>query len=196
LTDQPPHLDPQPESESVAAPSEAIPPAPTGNSRRRSLVVAAGIGAVVLVGGALAGIAFAFGQPTALERVSDACQGSAPLKELAAEEPTGSGEKDADGMTADEMEDAFGEYFEGVVSIEDEGRSLIVATKSSDDDPVGISSMALECVEEELSMPRWLRESISTTRALDGRQSGEWESFTAQWGYHPDNGLNLIIVQD
>ena len=32
-------------------------------------------------------------------------------------------------------------------------------------------------------------------RALDGRQTGTWDDFEASWGYHPDDGINLVIEE-
>ncbi|MGO1319495.1 MAG: hypothetical protein ACTMIK_04505 [Galactobacter sp.] len=40
-------------------------------------------------------------------------------------------------------------------------------------------------------------DKINQTRALDGRQQDTWGVWEASWGYHPDDGLNLVIeIQD
>lgn len=90
--------------------------------------------------------------------------------------------------------DGLMEYFDGVLAIEDDGRTLVLQTKPKDEDPLGLSALTLDCVVTELGMPTWVEKSISTTRALDGRQSADWDEYSAQWGYHPDNGLNLIVI--
>lgn len=146
------------------------------------------VGAAVAVVAAVvaAGVAVAM-QPTAIERAGQACSGTAALEVIADDE-------DSSFLDPD-VQDVFAEYLDGAIAVEDEGGTLILDTLPSDDDPLGISAMALECVEIQLEMPTWLTESISTTRALDGRQTGEWDGYSAQWTYHPDNGLNLVIVQ-
>jgi hypothetical protein len=35
-------------------------------------------------------------------------------------------------------------------------------------------------------------DKINQTRALDGRQEDTWGVWEASWGYHPDNGLDLV----
>lgn len=37
-------------------------------------------------------------------------------------------------------------------------------------------------------------EQMGRTSALDGRQSATWPEFEADWGCHPDRGLNVIIT--
>lgn len=34
------------------------------------------------------------------------------------------------------------------------------------------------------------------TRALNGRQTGSWDGFTASWTYHPNSGLNIIVQEE
>lgn len=142
------------------------------------------IGAVALVAAlGIVGALVVAMQPTALERAAEECHGLKALEVLGTDEEF---EKSVLELVEEKLD--------GVLAVEDEGKTLVVRTLPSDDDPIGISALALACVEEQLEMPAWLEESISTTRALDGRQSGEWDGFSAQWGYHPDNGLNLIVV--
>lgn len=186
-----PPVPPLPDAPVAGATAPADP-----SAKRRKLLIGVGAGVVVLFAAAVTGIVIAVNQPTPLERAAEACGGTGAVERLTAQETVNESEEEtADDMTPEEIEKTFGKYFEGVVTLEDEGHSLIVATKPDTDDPLGVSAIALTCVQEELGMPTWLTESISTTRALDGRQNGEWENYTAQWGYHPDNGLHLIIVQ-
>jgi hypothetical protein len=46
---------------------------------------------------------------------------------------------------------------------------------------------------DALTIPQAVREHMSQTRALDGRQTDSWEGFSASWSYHPDSGINLIV---
>jgi hypothetical protein len=81
-------------------------------------------------------------------------------------------------------------------NIADEGKTLIV-DMMGEEDYVGASYSDVSCVvnDADLAMPDYIVSAIETTRALDGRQSGDWESFEAQWSYHPDSGLDLVIYQ-
>ncbi|RZS58828.1 hypothetical protein EV141_0035 [Microcella putealis] len=147
----------------------------------------------VVAAGAIGFAAWQLIQPSKLELVHEACAGTNSLRGLGEEaNPEQPEEEDSDSLAA--VEEAFGKYLEGVVSIEDDGSTLLVQTQSADDDPLGVGTLALDCVNEKLAVPTWVQESISSTRALDGRQTADWDGYSAQWGYHPDNGLNLIIL--
>lgn len=155
-------------------------------TRRPGVILGIGVAAALLISGGIAAVVAITSQPTALERAGADCAGSAPLSTLL----------DDDGEPIFEKSDGtLDEYFDGVVTVEDDGHTLLVATLPQDDDPLGVSTTALTCVQQALDMPTWLTESMGQTRSLDGRQSEEWSNFSAQWSYHPDNGLNLIITQ-
>ncbi|MET4638314.1 hypothetical protein [Mycetocola sp. 2940] len=88
----------------------------------------------------------------------------------------------------------YDDLFDKVVAVEDDGTTLIVSTKPDTDDAPGMTSRALDCVYEELDVPKHVSELIGSTRALDGRQTGEWDKYSESWGYHPESGMNLIIA--
>lgn len=75
----------------------------------------------------------------------------------------------------------------------DEGASLTISTGGtethSDEDLDDVS-----CLLGELDTPDHVVEHMNSTRALDGMQDDEWGELTARWTYHPDDGLNLTIV--
>jgi len=77
----------------------------------------------------------------------------------------------------------------------DDGTTLIVDTQGEDVGSGSISFAALSCVLAELDTPSYVLSQIDSTRALDGMQSATWESYTAQWTYHPDEGLDITIHQ-
>lgn len=52
----------------------------------------------------------------------------------------------------------------------------------------------VECVLTELGSPQSVYARMGRTRALDGTQTAEWGLYTATWTYHPENGLNVIVV--
>lgn len=49
------------------------------------------------------------------------------------------------------------------------------------------------CVLGLSGVPDRVISQISSTRALDGMQTAEWDGFAAQWTFHPDAGMNLTI---
>ena len=49
----------------------------------------------------------------------------------------------------------------------------------------------VECALGVLKTPSFVKTQIQTTRALDGMQKATWGKISAQWTYHPDNGINI-----
>jgi len=174
-------------------------PAPTadrhGRNRRRSLLVGGITVAGVAVVVATTLLVANFFLPTTIERAGEACEGSKPFQAFVNEVESSAPPESKDDEP-EESDSEFEKLFEGVVSVEDNGRTLIVNTKPQDDDVLGLTSLSLDCVYEQLVVPSYISELIGQTRGLDGRQSGEWDGFSASWGYHPDSGANLIIVQN
>lgn len=185
------------ESEQSFVPHEPTgeePETPVHKRPKRSWKLFASLaGAAVIVIVAVA-VVVSVVQPTPIERAGAACSGMKPfdafmneLKSTESPEPTPTQTLDP------ETQELYEDLFEGVVVVEDDGNTLIVSTKPEDDDALGVTSLALDCVYEELGVPKRVSELIGSTRALDGRQAGEWDMYSASWGYHPDNGMSLII---
>lgn len=189
----PPPDDPIPHQGDVAPPNAA--PEPARRSRKVLILSVAAGCAIVLLG--IAALVFTVTRPSAIQQAGGAYSGSKPLQAFLDELAAGaSPTEDPEAEDEDELDsEEFTELFEGVVSVEDNGRTLIVNTKSEDDDALGVSSLALDCIYDQLDVPKHVSERIAATRALDGRQEGDWEGFTATWSYHPDSGANVIIVQ-
>jgi hypothetical protein len=82
------------------------------------------------------------------------------------------------------------------VRIGDEGKTLSIDMMGEDEyDGATIDDIICVVNSPLLEMPQFVINSIETTRALDGKQDGDWAGFEAQWSYHPDNGLDLMIHQ-
>ncbi|MDO8148104.1 hypothetical protein Q6350_06630 [Isoptericola sp. b515] len=81
------------------------------------------------------------------------------------------------------------------IRLEDGGTTLMLDVQGSDDYS-GATFDDLACVLSELGTPARVTELMGTTRAIDGHQSDTWDRFTATWSYHPDSGLDLIVVED
>lgn len=77
------------------------------------------------------------------------------------------------------------------ISIGDEGQSLAMDSFGEESD--GADFTDIFCVLDELDTPDSVIKRINSTRALDGRQSADWDGLSASWGYHPDNGLDIVI---
>ena len=159
----------------------------------RTLMVAACVVGGLVVAAAVTLTVVNLTQPTSIERAGEACAGSKPLQALLdSSDSTSTPTPQSSSDSGDD--DEYAELFEGVVSVEDDGKTLIVNTKPQDDDVLALTALSLDCVYEHLNVPTYISERIGQTRALDGRQDGDWGDYTASWGYHPDSGANLIIV--
>ncbi|GAB2502627.1 hypothetical protein [Nocardiopsis aegyptia] len=99
--------------------------------------------------------------------------------------------------------DFSGNHFEAAVDdcgitagawarIGDDGESLSLDNRGADESS-GISVDSLFCILVELEAPDSVVEEMSQTRALDGRQSADWDGIHASWAYHPDTGLDVVL---
>ncbi len=50
----------------------------------------------------------------------------------------------------------------------------------------------IQNVNTILGLPDSLYEKMLATRALDGRQSSDYDNVSVSWAYHPDTGLEVI----
>lgn len=61
---------------------------------------------------------------------------------------------------------------------------------------VGLPLSDLMCVLHGINVPDSVVSQMQGTRALDGTQKADWDTFHASWTYHPDNGLRVIVTED
>jgi hypothetical protein len=54
----------------------------------------------------------------------------------------------------------------------------------------------VKCITYRLGGPSSLYDQVLGTRALDGTRTARWDSWTASWTYHPDQGVNFIVQHD
>lgn len=78
--------------------------------------------------------------------------------------------------------------------IGDEGGSLDLDTRG-EKDPTGLTVDELYCVLDQIETPDGVISHMKRTRALDGRQSAEWKGMEASWSYHPDTGLDVLLIR-
>lgn len=57
---------------------------------------------------------------------------------------------------------------------------------------VAEASQLVADVNAALGFPESLYEKMTTTRALDGKQTDESGNFKVTWSYHPNSGLNVL----
>ncbi|GAA1859118.1 hypothetical protein GCM10009715_03330 [Paeniglutamicibacter psychrophenolicus] len=79
------------------------------------------------------------------------------------------------------------------ITVMDGGGSIELQTSGKSSWGTGAPFSDVTCVLDELGSPASIQARMETTRALDGRQTGSWSGFTVSWGYHPDDGLNVIV---
>lgn len=77
------------------------------------------------------------------------------------------------------------------IVVGDEGQSLSMQSEGAE--ASGADYADVLCVLDALNVPDSVLSRITSTRALDGRQTGTWKDLSASWGYHPDNGLDIVI---
>lgn len=80
-----------------------------------------------------------------------------------------------------------------LVVFEDDGATLLIDHKGEEDFR-GLTIEKVDCLLDALDIPGSVRQKMGQTRALDGMQTAEWDAITATWTYHPDTGIDLILV--
>lgn len=140
----------------------------------------AGLAAGLLLGVVIGAGASSPVTPTAFDSTMGADSSSADV---------GFGSTDIEEAVADcGLTDAVG------ISVGDEGRSVAIQT-TGEENTYGADIFELSCVLRGLDASDSIVARMDNTRALDGRQSGSWDDFEASWGYHPDDGVNLVIEE-
>lgn len=78
----------------------------------------------------------------------------------------------------------------------DEGKTLSIDTMG-EEDWSGASYEDLMCVldNQKLGVPDYITQAVLNTRAIDGRQSDEFDGISMSWSYHPDNGMDITFHQ-
>ncbi|WP_155838808.1 hypothetical protein [Arthrobacter castelli] len=77
------------------------------------------------------------------------------------------------------------------INVGDGGQSISMQSEGTES--AGAAYVDVACVLMELETTDSVISKIDSTRALDGRMTGQWGEFSASWGYHPDSGLDIVI---
>ncbi|MDF2045174.1 hypothetical protein [Microbacterium sp. Kw_RZR3] len=83
-----------------------------------------------------------------------------------------------------------GVTFSSTVQILDSGEAVQLNRVTKYDGP---TYSQMTCVLNSLDAPAAIEAEISQTRALDGRQTDEWDGYSISWSYHPHNGASILI---
>lgn len=78
-------------------------------------------------------------------------------------------------------------------AISDGGTTVTMKTKGTVHAPAATFE-GIMCVLKKLGAGTAVLDHIGTTRALDGQQTDEWDGVKARWTYHPDDGLQITVV--
>lgn len=57
----------------------------------------------------------------------------------------------------------------------------------------GATGEQIFCFLDDIGAPESLATKIENTRSLDGTRDQTWNGFRAEWTYHPDDGLYLLV---
>lgn len=86
-----------------------------------------------------------------------------------------------------------------VLTVGADHASIDMPGEEDDDSGLGqlVALTANACMLDQLNAPTYVVDQMLETRSLDGRQSTSWgEGVTAEWSYHPDNGLDVLYFID
>lgn len=78
------------------------------------------------------------------------------------------------------------------VRVSDNGTTLTL-DMMGEEEWSGANLSDVECIIRQVGVPEYIKNAIWVTRALDGRQTDEFDGITISWSYHPDNGLDLLL---
>lgn len=86
-------------------------------------------------------------------------------------------------------EDCTGRDSGDTLSLEDDGATIVVDTRSEYGDSSGMA-----CVLRELDTPGSITAQMDRTTAMMGVQDARSAGIEYSWSYHPDNGVNMVIT--
>ena len=78
------------------------------------------------------------------------------------------------------------------VEVADEGKTITIDSIGSDD-WTGASYSELTCVVSAVGTPDYINNNIMSVRALDGRQTEEFDGIVVSYSFHPDNGATIVF---
>jgi hypothetical protein len=82
------------------------------------------------------------------------------------------------------------------ITVADAGDSLILDGPPDGSARMDVFLQDLACVIDALGVPDFVVHNMENTTSLMGLQEASWDGIHAQWSYHPDNGLDLVLTEE
>ena len=79
------------------------------------------------------------------------------------------------------------------ITVQDGGASIIV-DGPSDSTNTNTFYPDLAALLAALDVPSFVVDQIDSTTSLQGLREASWDGIEAQWSYHPDNGIDMTLV--
>ncbi|MGQ0670454.1 MAG: hypothetical protein ACT4PO_12390 [Actinomycetota bacterium] len=81
------------------------------------------------------------------------------------------------------------------IEVADEGTSLIMDGPPDGSKGLDAFLTDVSCILAALDVPDFVIHNMDNTTSLMGLQEAEWDGIHAQWSYHPDNGLDVVLTE-
>lgn len=78
------------------------------------------------------------------------------------------------------------------VSVSDEGTTISVDTMG-EEDYSGATYEDLVCIIGAVGTPSYINDGIMSVRAMDGRQTQEFDGIVVSYSYHPNSGMDIVF---
>lgn len=75
-----------------------------------------------------------------------------------------------------------------------DGDRTLTFDHQGEDQTSGANIFELYCLFDALDMPEYVSSHMGQTTSMDGRQTESWGDLEISWSYHPDRGMDGIIV--
>lgn len=74
-----------------------------------------------------------------------------------------------------------------------DGGHTVLLDQKGEEDIEGLDIIEVGCFLYAVDVPSSISAQMDSTRALDGRQSAEFDGIKVSWVYHPDSGIDMIF---
>ena len=88
------------------------------------------------------------------------------------------------------MESCVSQYPD-YVELLDGGKTVSIDGEGKEDQGAPIEELV--CILNAVPVPSYIMQRMDKTRALDGMQREQFDTYDISWSYHPDNGLDIVI---
>ena len=75
-----------------------------------------------------------------------------------------------------------------------DGGATLTLDGKGEEDSTGLALTDLVCPLVALKTPDSVISNMDSTRALDGTQTATWDGIKATWRYHPDSGMEVVLT--